>query len=228
MRVLKERLSHPGTSDVTTLLIPGYKQTQAFTCGFVAGLMVLHALYPKASAEAFYRRVRPDPKMGTSNKKLIQALRQSGVSLSVVSSGLGFPEIQRNIDAGFPILTILKTNSDNEAHWVVIYGYGIKRGKPPTESLSQETVSPFSTNRRSRGPSFARCNPAWDSAWSAGAGNKNRPPTPGTRFKKCPPNSAKNEHHQEQARHTCHHRRSRRTCIHTLDQAWPKDRPPRK
>jgi hypothetical protein len=129
MRVLKERLAHPGTSDVTTLLIPGYKQTQAYTCGFVAGLMVLHALYPKASAEAFYRRVRPDPKMGTSNKKLIQALRQSGVSLSVVSSGLGFPEIQRNIDSGFPIITLLKTNSEDVTHWVVIYGYGIETGK---------------------------------------------------------------------------------------------------
>ncbi len=143
MRVLKERPAHPGTIDVTTLLVPGYKQTQAYTCGFVAGLMVLHALYPKASAEAFYRRVRPDPKMGTSNKKLIQALRQSGVSLSVVSSGLGFPEIQRNIDAGFPILTILKTNSDNEAHWVVIYGYGIKTGKASNRIFVAGNGLPF-------------------------------------------------------------------------------------
>ncbi len=143
MRILKERLAHPGTSDVTTLLIPGYKQTQAYTCGFVAGLMVLHALYPKASAEAFYRRVRPDPKMGTSNKKLIQALRQSGVSLSVVSSGLGFPEIQRNIDSGFPILTILKTNSDNEAHWVAIYGYGIKTGKASNRIFVAGNGLPF-------------------------------------------------------------------------------------
>ncbi len=143
MRILKERLDHPGTCDVTTLLVPGYKQTQAYTCGFVAGLMVLHALYPKASAEAFYRRVRPDPKMGTSNKKLIQALRHSGVSLSVVSSGLGFPEIQRNIDSGFPILTLLKTNSEDVTHWVVIYGYGIKSGKAPKRIFAAGNGLPF-------------------------------------------------------------------------------------
>lgn len=142
MRVLKECLTHPGTPDVTTLLVPGYKQTQAYTCGFVAGLMVLHALYPRSSTEAFYRRVLPDREMGTSNKKLLRALRRSGVGVSI-QSRLGFAEIREAIDAGFPIITLLKTRSEEILHWVVVYGYGIRTAKTSNRVFVAGNGLPF-------------------------------------------------------------------------------------
>jgi hypothetical protein len=130
VRVLNLPLSHPRTREVTTLMVPGYKQTQTYTCGFVAGLMVLHALYPKSSIEAFYRRVNPDPKWGTTNKKLLEALKLSGIGVSV-RRGMQFRDIQRHIDAGFPIITLVKTGDEYTTHWVVIYGYGNESGKNP-------------------------------------------------------------------------------------------------
>ena len=142
IRVLREPLPHPGTPDVTTLLVPGYKQTQAYTCGFVAGLMVLHALYPRSSTEAFYRRVLPDREMGTSNKKLLLALRCSGVGVSI-QSRLGFAEIREAIDAGFPIITLLKTRSEEVLHWVVVYGYGIRTGKTSNRVFVAGNGLPF-------------------------------------------------------------------------------------
>jgi hypothetical protein len=129
VRVLNLPLSHPRTREVTTLMVPGYKQTQTYTCGFVAGLMVLHALYPKSSIEAFYRRVNPDPEMGTTIKKLLEALKLSGIGASV-RRGMQFLDIQRHIDAGFPIITLVTGDKDT-THWVVIYGYGSESGKNP-------------------------------------------------------------------------------------------------
>jgi hypothetical protein len=130
IRVLNLPLSHPRAREVTTLMVPGYKQTQTYTCGFVAGLMVLHALYPKSSSLAFYRRVNPDPEMGTTIKKLLEALKLSGIGASV-RRGMQFRDIQRHIDAGFPIITLVKTGEKDTTHWVVIYGYGNESGKNP-------------------------------------------------------------------------------------------------
>ncbi len=42
-----------------TLAVPGYRQVESDTCGFAAGLMVLHTFHPRADIDAFYRRVRP-------------------------------------------------------------------------------------------------------------------------------------------------------------------------
>lgn len=121
--VIRDRLNHPGSPDVVTLDISGYRQLESFTCGFVAGLMVLHTYRPTASIDRFYRAVNPTRLYGASTRKVADALRKSGIGVSI-RHNLDFAEIRRQIDSGFPIITCIKTASPLVDHWVVIYGYG--------------------------------------------------------------------------------------------------------
>lgn len=123
--VIRDRLSHPGSPDVVTLAIPGYLQVESYTCGFVAGLMVLHAFRPKASIDRFYHAVKPTSRHGASTRKIVNALRRSGVGVSI-RNDLDFAGIREQIDSGFPIISCVHTDDPDVDHWVVIYGYGIK------------------------------------------------------------------------------------------------------
>ncbi len=123
--VISDPLRHPSSSDVVTLDIPGYRQTNSFSCGFAAGLMVLHAFRPTASIDAFYRKVRPTSERGASTRKVVDALRKSGVGVSV-RTNLSFRTIRETVDQGFPIIACVHTNEPDVHHWVVIYGYGLK------------------------------------------------------------------------------------------------------
>jgi hypothetical protein len=123
--MVRDRLSHPCSEDVVTLDIPGYRQVESFTCGFVAGLMVLHTFRPTACIDRFYRTVRPTFDQGASTNKVVNALRKSGVGVSI-RNDLDFSGIRQQIDAGFPIIACIHTSDPEIDHWVVIYGYGIK------------------------------------------------------------------------------------------------------
>jgi hypothetical protein len=123
--VVRDRLSHPGTDDVVTLDIAAYRQVESYTCGFVAGLMVLHTFRPSASIDRFYREVRPCSRYGASTRKVADALRKSGVGVSV-RHDLDFAGIRGQIDAGFPIIACVHTDDPAVEHWVVIYGYGLR------------------------------------------------------------------------------------------------------
>ncbi len=50
---VRDRLYHPGGDDVVTPDLPGYKQTNTFGCGAIAGLMILRTFKPKASIDDF-------------------------------------------------------------------------------------------------------------------------------------------------------------------------------
>ena len=108
-----------------TLNIAAYRQVESYTCGFVAGLMVLHTFRPSASVDRFYRKVRPNPRTRASTRKVTEALRNSGVGVSV-RHDLDFSGIREQIDAGFPIISCVHTDNPAVEHWVVLYGYGIR------------------------------------------------------------------------------------------------------
>lgn len=121
--VIRDRLIHPGSADVITLDIPGYRQVESYTCGFVAGLMVLHTFHPEARVDRFYKAVAPTRRWGASTRKVANALRRSGVGVSV-RADLSFQKIAVAIDKGYPIITVIRTSDPDVHHWVVIYGYG--------------------------------------------------------------------------------------------------------
>lgn len=117
---VSDPLVHPETDDVVTLDVPGYRQVQRFTCGYVAGMMVLHTFKPRASEDRFYERCAPDPDEGVPVARLARALRDSGIKVGLRSS-FAFDDIRRAIDSGRPV--ILTVGAGGE-HWVVVYGYG--------------------------------------------------------------------------------------------------------
>lgn len=103
--------------------VPGYRQTQSYTCGFVAGLMVLHTFKPRASVDAFWKRVSPEDRMEVTNNRLIQALRKSGIRVGVTRD-LTFTTFCQAIERRRPIATFVKTRDADTLHWVVVYGVG--------------------------------------------------------------------------------------------------------
>lgn len=103
-----------------TLPISGYRQLDSYSCGFVAGLMVLHLFQPNADGEEFYQDVEGDED-GTTTAQLRRALKQWGVRTSH-RQRLNRRSIVSCIDNGNPVIIgVKKPPSD---HWVVIYGYG--------------------------------------------------------------------------------------------------------
>lgn len=115
---VRDELVHPDGDDVVTLDVPGYRQAQSYTCGYVAGMMVLHYFKPRASAERFWSRCDPETHGLVSESRLVTALRASGVRVGL-RSRFTFDDITAAIDGGKPIITTV----DDGGHWFVIYGY---------------------------------------------------------------------------------------------------------
>ena len=151
IRVLPDRLPHPKGSNVETLSIPGYYQTQGHTCGYVAGLMVLHFFRPDVPAEKFYERVRPHVRWGVSRQRLMDALCLYGVRVKW-KRDLDFNGIVDAIDDGRPIAVVVRTRNADVNHWVVVYGYGKKpnrvfvAGELPFQGQSVYPYSMFRTH----------------------------------------------------------------------------------
>ena len=121
---IKMPLRYASDENEVTLAVPGYRQTKSYSCGYVAGLMVLHTFYPKKSVTKFYCAVNPHRDWGTSTTKLIKALRMSGVGIAR-KTHVSFEELKNAINQGFPILTAIKRTRDIE-HWVAIFGVGVE------------------------------------------------------------------------------------------------------
>lgn len=119
-----DRLPRRRSDDDTVLEnVPGYRQTQSYTCGFVAGLMVLHAFKPRASVDAFWKRMNPTEDMGVCNTRLIAALRASGIRVSV-RRDLTFAAFDDAVAQRCPVITLVRTREADTLHWVVVYGVG--------------------------------------------------------------------------------------------------------
>ena len=113
-------------SGVTKLLMPSYCQTDWYSCGPIAAWSVLETFHPDADFATFYHACRPLPTEGTSESKLVKALRQHGVGISV-RHDLTFDRIASAIESGFPIITgVGEDESGDGDHWVVIYGVSRK------------------------------------------------------------------------------------------------------
>ena len=103
------------------LRLPNYRQAKTFTCGLVAGLVVLHYFAPRRSSDAFRKRVAPTRDEGVSSRRMVTALRNSGIQVGI-RRAMGFEDIAAAIDAGKPIIVTV-TRSEMEDHWVVLGGY---------------------------------------------------------------------------------------------------------
>lgn len=121
---VREFLTGPRTDADVCIAIPGYRQTKSYTCGYVSGLMVLHAFDPKASAKDFLAQCQTHEEWGMSTRKVASALRQAGVGVRI-RQGVNFSEIADYIKNGHPIITSIQRRGEIH-HWVVIYGVNTK------------------------------------------------------------------------------------------------------
>jgi hypothetical protein len=138
--MIADPLEHPEDEGVVTLDMPGYRQTQSYTCGYVAGMVVLHYFKPRASEDRFWDRCDPDTHGFVSETRLAAALRASGIRVGT-RSRFSFSDIKTAIDAGKPIITTVEEG----AHWFVIYGYRarpqkvfVANGSPRQLALAQD------------------------------------------------------------------------------------------
>jgi len=113
--------ANPDDRDEETLDLPGYKQTQSYTCGWVAGLMALHCYDARRSPSKLWDHVSPHPKLGTSTAKLVKGLRCCGVDAKTTTR-LTWEKVRVCISSGEPILLSVKTDQRDTLHWVALYG----------------------------------------------------------------------------------------------------------
>lgn len=120
--MINDLLKHPGTPGVVTLRrMPGYRQTDSFSCGLIAAAMVLHCFFPRRSLNRLAEMVRPDPENGTTTARMKSALRKSGIAVTD-HEDLKWQDIRRAITNGQPVVVSVNSRKATELHWVVIYG----------------------------------------------------------------------------------------------------------
>ena len=97
LEYLQPRL--PGANESGVALdIVSYAQTASYTCGYIAGLMIVHTFHPSRSRDAFRRRTKVDHHGQTPVWSLVRALRASGVGVSVKYK-MEFEDLRSSIDS---------------------------------------------------------------------------------------------------------------------------------
>jgi hypothetical protein len=104
---------------VTTLPVPGFRQTRDYTCGFATALMVLRYFDAPMPAMELFQRLGTGPD-GTRQSALLRELRAAGLRVNA-RYDVDFARICREIERNKLIIGYL---ADVE-HWLVIYGYGL-------------------------------------------------------------------------------------------------------
>ena len=107
----------------TKLAVPFFCQTDWYSCGAVAGWSAVKYFHPKANFRAFYQEVNPLPLIGTSEGKLVRALRRHGVGVSIRRK-LSFIDVCSAIENGRPVIVGVGHEYEDGDHWIVVYGIG--------------------------------------------------------------------------------------------------------
>lgn len=66
----------------------------------------------------------PHVEKGVPETRLIRSLRGSGIIVGV-RRNLTFAAILAAMEAGFPVITVLRTADRNENHWTTVHGYSL-------------------------------------------------------------------------------------------------------
>lgn len=107
------------------LAVPGYAQTDSFSCGAVAAYSIVRTFRQNVSFIDVYNIAQPSPNWGMSAAKVASTLRRFRIGVSVRQS-LTFEALTEAIDDGFPIIVSIRNPRSAHGHWVVFYGYGTK------------------------------------------------------------------------------------------------------
>ena len=125
IRVIPDLLPERTRRHEIKLPLRGYSQLDSYSCGVAAGWSVLQYFRRSAAFREFDTACAPNPKTGTSTRRLSTALCRHGLRVFRLRD-LDFDAIQEFLKAGFPLLTIIRQPhwEENTHHWAVIYGFG--------------------------------------------------------------------------------------------------------
>ena len=116
---VREPLEYAAADNETTLNIHSLVQIDGYSCGAVAGTMVVRTFYPEVKFRDFYKAVNPYPD-GVGTTQLINTLRKFNIGCRKIR--LTFREIRKVIDDGCPVIVNIMSVHE-EDHWAVVYGY---------------------------------------------------------------------------------------------------------
>jgi hypothetical protein len=122
VRAVVAPLKHPKRPGCKTLLIPGYRQVQTYTCGFIAAANVLHLYHPEVDLSVLYSIL--DHRDGTEEFQVADGLRTYGIEVERRTT-LDFCSICQALVRGSPIIAAVRTIF--YGHWIVIYGYDSRK-----------------------------------------------------------------------------------------------------
>ena len=143
VRVPLERASGPRA---VTLGLPGYLQTNSYGCGAVAAVMVVQHFQPQMEFGVVYDAVAPCSELGARTSQVARAMRLCGLQVTA-RRRLQFDDLCRAINAGKPVLVVIRNPGADCRHWVVVYGYQ----RIPDQVFIANNGLPFLTcNRVSR------------------------------------------------------------------------------
>jgi hypothetical protein len=109
------------TRDRRMLAMPAYRQWDGHSCGFVAALAVAHTFNPKVDPAAVLAAVRPTPFGGSSQRRLVRALRYFGV-IARCYDRLDLPDLFRLVGQGRPVVVTVRSGVFGRDHWAVVRG----------------------------------------------------------------------------------------------------------
>ena len=144
----------PEEHEGTCLEVPASFQLDGFSCGVVAGWSVIKGLYPERGRRdflKFYEDCAPSLEAGTSWNRLIKALRNQGIGVSLRRGLLSFNALKKEIENGFPIIAVIDVPAADYDHWVAVYGYKEKSSTARWVYLNNnkdEEVMPFKKFQR--------------------------------------------------------------------------------
>ena len=129
-----------------TLPVPGYVQTNSYACGAIAAASVVRYFRPEIEFGTVWEAVDPEPELGAGIRQVARALRSFGLRV-MHKRQLRFADLCRAIDAGCPVLTVIRNPGADCQHWVAVYGY---RRIPDAVYIANNGLPFFTSNRVSK------------------------------------------------------------------------------
>jgi hypothetical protein len=108
------------------LALPGYRQLDEHSCGFLAVLAVVHHFSPHVPSEDVLRVVRPSAANGCDQRRVVDSLRRHGVAAEY-REGLGLRRLHGLMDRGAPVIVTMWPEWSACDHWTVVRGIDLDR-----------------------------------------------------------------------------------------------------
>jgi hypothetical protein len=107
---------------VMKLKLKNYRQQDAYSCGLVAALSVVHYFDSVRSKKEVLSAVRPTKSSGVGSKELRRGLRKLSVD-AVLHKDLTLRRLREYVACGVPVIVTVWPEEYETDHWTVVQGF---------------------------------------------------------------------------------------------------------